>query len=411
MDLERFVRLAEQTPMGLPARHIGRRVASLSKNGPGLELIAASLLKTQGSARTELLAGTIEGLAGRRSVPLPKTWPATYAQLQREDDAALREQALQLALVFDDPTALATLRRTAGDKAAAAAVRNRALDRLLAKHDAALPPLLLQWVDDDAVRRSAIRGLAEYNHADTPQVLLDRYARWDAATRQDVVQTLSARVAWGTKLLDAVAAENVSRGDITAYTARQLTSLGDPQLTARVTQVWGEVRSSSAEKTQTIAAIKKRLTPTALAQGNRSAGRAVFQKACANCHRFFDAGGNIGPDITGSQRTNLDYLLQTLVDPSAAVPKDYQMQVFATTSGRVVTGLVVEETKAAVTVQTVNEKIVVPTNEIEKRMTSPLSMMPEGMLQNMPAEDVRNLLAYLMGPGQAPLAEEKPKAE
>jgi putative heme-binding domain-containing protein len=79
------------------------------------------------------------------------------------------------------------------------------------------------------------------------------------------------------------------------------------------------------------------------------------------------------------------------------------MEVIATTGGRVITGLVVDETKTAVTVQTVNEKIVVPTAEIEDRSTSPLSMMPEGMLQNLAPDQVRELFAYLMGPGQAPL--------
>ena len=75
-----------------------------------------------------------------------------------------------------------------------------------------------------------------------------------------------------------------------------------------------------------------------------------------------------------------------------------------------ITGLVVAESKAAVTIQTVNEKVVVPVGEIEQRSTSPLSMMPEGMLQNLTSEQVRQLLAYLMGPGQAPLPDENAAA-
>lgn len=54
-------------------------------------------------------------------------------------------------------------------------------------------------------------------------------------------------------------------------------------------------------------------------------GRAVFQKTCANCHQLFDTGGAIGPNLTGSQRTNLDYLLENMVDPSASVAKDFQV--------------------------------------------------------------------------------------
>jgi putative heme-binding domain-containing protein len=90
-------------------------------------------------------------------------------------------------------------------------------------------------------------------------------------------------------------------------------------------------------------------------QADRSAGRALFQKTCANCHKLFDAGGAIGPEITGAQRTNLDYLLENLIDPSAAVARDFQMQIIQTTGGRVITGLVVAESENAVTVQTLNE--------------------------------------------------------
>ncbi|MDB5392266.1 MAG: repeat protein, partial [Planctomycetaceae bacterium] len=222
-------------------------------------------------------------------------------------------------------------------------------------------------------------------------------------TRLDISKTLAARAPWAKKLLVALEAGQVSRNDITAYTARQLYNLGNKPLLARLKALWGELRTTPAEKSQRIASYKKGLTPELLQRADRGAGRILFQKTCASCHRFFDFGGNIGPDITGSQRTNLDYLLQTLVDPSATVAKDFQMQIIETTGGRVLTGLIISETKTALTIQTVNEKVVVPTAEIESRKASELSMMPEGMLQNLTNEQIRNLVAYLMGPGQVPL--------
>jgi putative heme-binding domain-containing protein len=112
---------------------------------------------------------------------------------------------------------------------------------------------------------------------------------------------------------------------------------------------------------------------------------------------LFGEGGKIGPDITGAQRTNLDYLLENLVDPSAAVAKDYQMETIATTGGRTITGLVVEESRTAITIQTVNEKLVVPADEIEERATSQVSLMPDGLLEKLTAEQVRDLIGYLSG--------------
>lgn len=407
-DLARFVGLAGTTRLPLMARHIGRRAAGLAESRDGLDLLVRQTAGLDAGILAELLGGMLEGLEGRRSVAMPECWPGAYARLRSMDDADVRERLLQLALVFDDPTALAELRRTAGDGSAKAASRNQALQALVAKQAAGLEPLLLELVCDPATRRVAVRGLAEYDDPGTPAVLLENYRDFDPSARQDAIQTLAARPAWARQLLDAVESKQIPRSDLTAYTARQLHSLGVAELDARLKDLWGDLRTTPAEKAQQIAGYKERLTPESLNGADRAAGRAVFQKTCANCHRIFDAGGNIGPDITGSQRTNLDYLLQTLIDPSAAVSKDFQMQIIETAGGRVITGLVLSETKNAVTVQTVNEKVIVPTAEIEQRAASPLSLMPEGMLQNLTIRQVRELLAYLMGPEQTPLPQEVP---
>ena len=206
-------------------------------------------------------------------------------------------------------------------------------------------------------------------------------------------------------MLDAVEANRIPRTDLTAFTARQLQNLGHAPLAARVQNLWGELRATPADKARQIAGFKRRLTPEAMKQADRSAGRALFQKNCANCHKLFDAGGAIGPEITGAQRMNLDYLLENLIDPSAAVSRDFQMQVIQTTGGRVITGLAVAENENAVTIQTVNEKVVVPLSEIDERATSRVSLMPDRMLDKLGFEEVRDLISYLSSPGQVPLPE------
>jgi putative membrane-bound dehydrogenase-like protein len=405
VDREWFVSLAGKSSLPLVARHIGRRVAELPKDPESLTAVVKLLGTTKGEVRSELLAGIIEGLSGRRTVEMPETWPAAFISLKEVRDSALLEMALQLALIFDDPQALSELRSQVSDQKIVPAVRNRALQALVAKKAKNLDALLLESLADATIARSALKGLAEYDHPDTAAAMIARYSTFEPSARQDALQTLASRATWATKLIDALENEKIPRSDVTAYTARQLYSLNNAQLTERLKKVWGELRTTPAEKQQLISTFKKRFTLEAIQRSDRSAGRAIFQKTCANCHRFFDAGGKIGPDITGSQRTNLDYLLQTLIDPSAAVNKDYQMQVVQTVDGRTITGLVLEESKTALTIQTVNEKVVIPVDEIEARKLSTVSMMPDGLLQNLSNDQLRQLLAYLMGPDQAPLPE------
>src|SRR6516165_567388 len=96
----------------------------------------------------------------------------------------------------------------------------------------------------------------------------------------------------------------------------------------------------------------------------------MFQKTCAQCHTLYGVGGKIGPDITGSNRPNLDYLLENVLDPSAVIPKEYAVTIFEMDNGRKITGIVKQETEAAVTVQAANELLTLPKKEIESRKAS-----------------------------------------
>lgn len=403
IDRQRFVALAGKSELPLVTRFIARRAASMPDSQDELTALVKMLSSTKGKVQSELLAGIAEGLAGRRTVVMPESWPAAYVSLKEVRDDQLLERALQVALVFDDPRALSELKAQALDRSVAPTIRGRAIQSLVSKRAKGVDEFLLELIADGPVAKAALRGLAEYDHPKTATTILARYAELDPAARQDALQTLASRTTWALQLIEALEANKIPRSDVTAYTARQMFSLNNETLTNRLRKAWGELRTSPADKEQLIAKFKRQFTVESIQRADRSAGRALFQKTCANCHRFFDAGGKIGPDITGSQRTSVDYLLQTLIDPSAAVNKEYQMQVIQTVEGRIITGLVVEESKTAVTIQTVNEKIVIPADEVEARKISPVSMMPDGLLQNLSNEQVRQLLAYLMSPEQVPL--------
>jgi putative heme-binding domain-containing protein len=107
--------------------------------------------------------------------------------------------------------------------------------------------------------------------------------------------------------------------------------------------------------------------------------------------------------ITGSNRASLDYLLENILDPSAVIPNEYKATVLTLKSGRVVTGIVRAEMPTALTVVTANETLTVPVTEIEERNASPSSMMPDDLLKPLREDEVRDLVAYLRHPSQAPM--------
>jgi putative heme-binding domain-containing protein len=99
----------------------------------------------------------------------------------------------------------------------------------------------------------------------------------------------------------------------------------------------------------------------------------------------------------------VDYLLENVLDPSAVVPREYQVNVVQMQDGRVVNGIIKAETDKALTVRTANETLVLPKSEIESRAESKLSMMPEGIFEKLADQEVRDLVAYLRGKHQVPL--------
>jgi putative heme-binding domain-containing protein len=147
------------------------------------------------------------------------------------------------------------------------------------------------------------------------------------------------------------------------------------------------------------------MTPERLDGADPSHGRLLFSKACSQCHVLFGEGGKVGPELTGAQRGDLGYLLENLVDPNATLGDDYRMIIFALADGRVINGLVAEQTGRTVTIQTPTDRLVVPRDEIEEQRRSDLSLMPEGLLDPLEEREVADLVRYLQGPGQVPLPE------
>jgi putative heme-binding domain-containing protein len=151
------------------------------------------------------------------------------------------------------------------------------------------------------------------------------------------------------------------------------------------------------------------LNPEQLKSADAAAGRVVFSQVCAVCHKLHGQGAPIGPDLTGSGRGNLEYLLENIVDPSAIVPEDYRVSEVELKDDRSITGLVVGKSERTITVQTPTEKLTFERDEIARMRQTNLSLMPEGLLQGMKDELVCNLIKYLMTPGQVPLPQASAK--
>jgi putative heme-binding domain-containing protein len=301
------------------------------------------------------------------------------------------------------------VRAIAVDASAPAEARRRAIRTLVSTTPADGATLLQQLLADRAVIAEVLAGLARYDHPDTPKVALAHARSYSPEDRAALVDLLASRPAYAARLLDALEAGTVRPEEVSAYHARQIADFGDEPLTARLGKRWGQVRVSDADKRLLIDRWRRELTADALAAADLSHGRTIFARDCAACHVLFGAGRKLGPDLTGSNRRNLDYLLENVVDPGASVGAGFRAVTFTLADGRAVTGVISAADDRTVTVQTAQAALVLDRRDIEMETVQQQSLMPDGLLSKLSDDDVRDLVGYLMSPEQVPLPAAAPR--
>ena len=344
------------------------------------------------SVQSALLKGMLLGLEGRRSVRAPEGWSTLSNTLACSTSATVRQHALALSQIFGDTVAVASALECVLDSSIAAAQRCSTLSLLLEQQNQEASQLLKVLIDEPALTLSAIRGYAVVRNDEAPAILISRYPELNSQQQRAVVETLASRKVYAEALLEALKSNQIQPSAVPVQVARTLKNL----LGKRFTTVYGVLPVVGAEREHLIKKYKKLCNPAAIAAADASRGRAVFQKTCAACHVLYGEGGNVGPELTGANRANLDYILLNSVYPSLDVPYAYRTVSVLTVDGRVVNGVLAEEDDTKIVLRTPEQpRVVIAKDDIDFRKISPQSMMPDGQLDAMKPQEVIDLVKYL----------------
>ena len=399
LDPPRALDLATASRIPLVARFVVRRAAAADAWQPLLQRLSAADEPTREWMIEEILAG----VSARGDIAAPAGWEAAIAALRKSGSPTLRRRADLVALRFGDAAAAAGLRAVLANREDAAVARLEALGGLVAAKDVSTGESLCGLLADPAVCDAVLKAMAALPTESTAEAIVAAYPSLPAATKQAAIATLVARPAWTLALLDAIAAGRVPRDDLSTFTVGRLAESGDARVREKLAAVWGTIRPRSADTQAEFQRWRKALIPQVLAGANLPRGRQVYARTCGGCHVLHGDGGRVGPELTGSNRGDLDYLIANLVDPSAVVGRDYQMTTVVTADGRAIAGIVTAETPASLSLRTPTEEITLAKDEIEERVLSEKSLMPENQLGQLSSEEARDLVAYLRHPSQVPL--------
>lgn len=349
--------------------------------------------------RGEMIRGLLDGIGGRTGVLPPENWAGVFETLKGDEEVA--PLVRQIAQRFGDNQAKLAMLKAVSDRGAGLEERRTAIRSLAAERERELAPKLVALLDDGALRKDAVRAMAAFEDEAFGKLLLERYASFPEELRKVVVQTLASRPKYGWQLALAIKSGAVPRADIPQYIARQLRRVAG----SGFVEIWGPIEVS-ADLEASLTKYRALLTDERLAAADVAHGAEVFRNVCATCHKMYGEGGDLGPDITGSNRADLEYILDNLLNPSGEIPEGYQLVVITTRDGRTYSGMLTAQTERQVTLRQIGDVAVsIEKADIQSQESPKLSLMPAGLLDAVSEEDAVALIAYLRTGAVLPVGE------
>jgi putative membrane-bound dehydrogenase-like protein len=384
---------------------IGRRYLAEGEND--LRACARLLDQAPGAAEREaVIRGMEQALVGRRLDRVPAELESPLARIERESPSLA---LLRLKVRLGDVTAYERLLRAAADAKTRDADRAALVETLGQVGTVDCVPTLLGVLAStrsESVRAATLTALQTFDAPQVPSALIDLYAKATSATRARIQNVLVSRPNFALAMLKAVDAGRIPPKDVPLDMLRRMAAHKHDAIDKLLAKHWGRIAPEPAG--EKIARIRNLFARIKEAPGDIAKGKEIFKTTCAPCHTLFNDGGKTGPELTGFDRKNTQFLLTHVIDPSAVIRPEYIAYDVVTTDGRTLFGLIADPTPTAVTLIDVkNERTLLPRSKIESMEPSAVSLMPEKLLDQFTDQQIRDLFAYLQS-DQPPPATKSP---
>jgi putative heme-binding domain-containing protein len=202
------------------------------------------------------------------------------------------------------------------------------------------------------------------------------------------------------QLIEVLTTGAVQVAELDATVRQSLLRVSDPAWRRRAERLFQRHEGSDRE------ALIRRYQPVLEMTGDRRRGAILFARTCLVCHGLQGTGQGqgqgLGPDLSGLGSRPKEAILIDLLDPSREVPPEFLSYSLVTAAGETLTGIIVRETAASVTLRRPGapDEIVLRT-QIKERRAEGKSLMPDGLEQGMELGDVADLLEFLRQPEAA----------
>ena len=389
-DISRAMALAGNTPLPSLSSSIYWYVA---RDGAGRQQLVEKIKSVDDAHANELLRLFHFALQAESQLRKPDGWDAAIA---RFNPGPLQTMALEMSAVFGDENVLRQLRATLASQDQPANARRNALALLSRVADHESIQLYPELLKSNELRKSLLPLLGRSSDPTIAATLLKLIPTFSDDDKASTLSVLTSRVEFAKQLLDAIQAKSLDKKELSALQIRQMTNLGNAELTKQLEKVWGKIGVSSEDAKKQIAKLRNTYTTAPLWAYSAARGEQVYKKNCAACHPRDGSSVPLGPGLKGSSRNGLDYFLENTIDPNAVVGENYRMTNVITKSGLVVSGLLDSESDSALVLRTAEKTVSIDKSDIEERKLVDQSLMPTGLFDKLSEAEVIELLNYLL---------------
>ena len=368
----------------------------------------AALLKLASKKQAKpLINGIQEGLRGRDITALPSGLTDALKPFQSE----YGNESIAIALHQGDREAITNALKILADNKADVGERLMYIRIFGEVNQPESVPVLLKLVESNkssgAIKQASLKALSRYNDPEIGVRVTEAYPdllRSDPNVKNEALSLLVLRSTWAVQLLNAIdrktlpgekfIAHTIDKADVPEEIVRHLLVLDDQAINETVYRLWPGIKlASSSENNKRVKEVSRILDS---GSGDLVKGRAIFKSRCGSCHRLFDEGGEIGPDLTGYDRKNVNDMVTNIIDPNAYIREGYGTFHVTTTDKRSIVGTLKAKNSSTLTIQPFHgSAITLSLNQVKEMAEQKTSIMPEGLLDGLSDQQIRDVFAYL----------------
>jgi putative membrane-bound dehydrogenase-like protein len=326
--------------------------------------------------------------------------PVLQKLMGGQADEPLAFDAALLATSLKDQTGTDIIRKSLAGSKQLEPSRLKAIEALIAAKDATVLDTVAADLMDAKGRSQAYRvqllaALGRSEEHKVADIAIASYSKMEPELQPRAIELLTQRTAWAKPFLEAVARQKIPPGALNVNHIRKLLASKDPDIIKRVKEQLGTLREErNPEREKVVADMKKFLGET---RGDPEKGALVFKNLCAQCHKIYGDGQDVGPDITANGRATFDQLLSNVFDPSLVIGAGYQAVTVTTVKGRSLTGLLIEDTPQRVVLKMQGGKLeTIARRDVDDVTVSKVSLMPEGIEKQLKPQEIADLFAFLV---------------